>query len=202
MSATVVPTSIVISICLTRLGHYRWAIWFGFSLATLANGLLILLDDQISTAGWASILVFLGIGQGAILMSLVVCIQATCSNDDVAYAAASYTFFRSFGMCIGVAVGGTVFQNSMTYHLKDLGLSEDVAKNADAFVSTLNRLPVGSALRKSYVFAYTQSFHGVFEALTGISALGLLSSLIIKGYTMDKKLTSEHVLRKSIEGGK
>ena len=40
-------------------------------------------------------------------MSLNFSIQA------IAYAAAMYTFTRTFGICIGVAVGGSVFQNEL-----------------------------------------------------------------------------------------
>ena len=201
ITVALVPTSFITSISIMHLGSYRWAIWLGFSLATLANGLLILLDENIPTAHWASIFVLLGIGHGAILMPLTISIQTTASNDDVAYAAATYTFLRSFGMCVGVAIGGTVFQNSMTYHLNDLGLPVEVAKNAEAFVSTLKSFPVRSALRNSYVLAYDRSFRNVFETITGITCLGLLSSLMIKSHTMDKKLASEHVLRREKERG-
>jgi hypothetical protein len=199
ITGALVPTSIIISIFMTRLGSYRWAIWSGFSLATLASGLLILLDENMPPSHWAPIFVCLGIGHGAIVMALVVSLQAPASTNDVAYAAATYTFLRSLGMCVGVAIGGTVFQNGMTRHLSDLGLPIEVANNAEAFVTTLISLPVGSALRNSYALAYSRSLRNVFETITAITALGLLCSLMIKRHTMDRKLGSEHVIRKNNE---
>ena len=196
ITGILVPTSVITSFLLTRLGRYRWAIWLGFGLSTLANGLLILLNKDTPLAHWAPIFVCVGISQGAILMALVICIQATAASEDVAYAAAAYSYFRSFGMCVGVAIGGTVFQNSMTHHLRELGLPIEVAQNAEAFVATLNSLPVGSTLSNRYILAYARSFSNVFETLTAITALGLISSFMIKGHSMDKKLTSEHVIRK------
>lgn len=36
--------------------------------------------------------------------------QASADPADVAFAAAMYTFMRSFGQSIGVAIGGVIFQ--------------------------------------------------------------------------------------------
>ena len=70
-------------------------------------------------------------------MSLNFSIQAMADTHNVAYAAAMYTFTRTFGMCIGVAAGGAVFQNQLKKQLSDLALLTTVATDAEGFVARL-----------------------------------------------------------------
>ncbi|KAI9683736.1 MAG: hypothetical protein M1822_005926 [Bathelium mastoideum] len=114
---------------------------------------------------------------------------------DVAYAAAMYTFQRTFGMCIGVAIGGAVFQNQLQVHLAKLQLPAAIAKNAEGFLQILKTLPKQGAEYRAFTQAYAQAFENVFEVLTGVAGLAGLLSLFIKEYTMDKGLGSDHVLK-------
>lgn len=166
---------------------------------TTAQGLLILLNPpSIPAAHWIPILAFIGVAHGAIMMSTIVCIQSSADPQNVAYAAATYTFVRSVGMSVGVAIGGTIFQNTLAQQLPALGLPSDVANNAEAFVGTLQALPDGSLMKTAYVSAYAASFQRIFEVVTAVAALGLCLTVFIRSYTMDKKLESEHVIRNQV----
>ena len=46
----VLPGSIIVSILITRLGCYRWAIWIGWVVTMIGCGLLILLNEHIPSA--------------------------------------------------------------------------------------------------------------------------------------------------------
>jgi hypothetical protein len=166
-------------------------------LTILSTGLLILLDQQIKSAAWIILFVFVGFGHGLVLMSINFCLQALANSGDMGYAAAMYTFSRTFGMCIGVAIGGTVFQNRLATHLAQLGLPVNVATNAEAFVATLKSLPIQSPQRKAYSLVYNSSFRNVIEVLVGIAALGGILSLFIGHASMDRPLDSEHVQQES-----
>jgi MFS family permease len=131
------PGSIVISLATTRTGRYRWAIWSGWVVTAIGCGLLVLLDAETKTPVWAVILAIFGIGHGMLLTSVNVGIQAVSRVEDAGRAAAMYAFMRTLGMSIGVAVGGTVFQNVMTNKLDKLGLPESIAKNSEAFVAAM-----------------------------------------------------------------
>jgi hypothetical protein len=184
---------------MAKTGHYRWAIYSSWTLMTTAQGLLILLNPpSIPAAHWIPILAFIGVAHGAIMMSTIVCIQSSADPQNVAYAAATYTFVRSVGMSVGVAIGGTIFQNTLAQHLPALGLPSDVANNAEAFVGTLQALPDGSLMKTAYVSAYASSFQRIFEVVTAVAALGLCLTVFIRSYTMDKKLESEHVIRNQV----
>ncbi|KAK3319782.1 major facilitator superfamily domain-containing protein [Cercophora scortea] len=131
------PGSILISLLTTRLGRFRWAIWLGWLLAAVSCGLLVFFDQNTKTVVWAVILAVFGIGHGMLLTSINVGIQAISHVEDAGRAAAMYAFMRTLGMSIGVAVGGTCFQNLMSAKLDELGLPQDIAHNSEAFVSTM-----------------------------------------------------------------
>lgn len=99
-----IPGSVVVSVLTARLGRFRWAIWGGWAVTTLACGLLILFDIHSSKAVLAVVLAIFGIGTGMVLTSVNVGIQAISKPENCAMAASMYGFFRSLGMPLGVAV--------------------------------------------------------------------------------------------------
>lgn len=86
------------------MGRFRWAIWFGWVITTIACGLLILFNRHTTIVLIAVALALFGIGSGMVLTSVNVGIQAISKVEDCAMAASMYGFFRSLGMPIGVAV--------------------------------------------------------------------------------------------------
>ena len=195
LTGALLPTSVIIGRLMTRFGKFRWAVWLGWLFTILSTGLLILLGTDTQTYAWVLIFLVVGLGRGLVLMSLNFSIQAMADVKDVAYAAAMYTFQRTFGMCIGVAVGGAVFQNQLRTHLSNLRLPASVANNAESFVQVLKTLPQQSTEHVAFTEAYSQAFANVFEVLTGIAGLAGILSLFIKEFTMDKGLGSDHILR-------
>ena len=196
ITCALLPVSIIVGSLITKFGRFRWAIWSGWVITVGATGLLILLDVNRPALIWIHMFILVGLGHGLILMSLNFCIQALVDGKDVGYAAAMYTFLRTFGMCIGVAIGGTVFQNRLSVHLEKANLPVEVARSATAFVSTLKQIPP-SAQKTAFVLAYSLSFRDLFQVLTGIAGLGAILSLCIKKASMDKYLESDHVMRES-----
>ncbi|KAL8836760.1 MAG: hypothetical protein Q9170_002789 [Blastenia crenularia] len=195
LTGALLPTSVIVGRLMTKLGRYRWAIWLGWAVSITGTGLLILLDTSIQTYAWILIFVVVGLGHGLILMSYNFSVQAMADSRNVAYAAGMYTFARTLGMCIGVAVGGAVFQNELKEHLRELQLPAVVANDAENFVVRLHDFPKASVQYQAFILAYANSFKVVFEVLTALAGLAALLSLFIKEYTMDKELDSEHILR-------
>jgi hypothetical protein len=158
-------------VLLTKLGRYRWVLVQGWVLMILGNGLLILLDVAIPSSHRIPIFILVGISHGPTMMSLIICIQAAAPKEDVSYAASVYTFMRSLGQSVGVAIGATVFQNTMAHHSSMLSLPAAVASNAEEFVSILRLMPLDSPERRAYTLAYAQSFRNLFEVLTGFAVI-------------------------------
>lgn len=194
VTCLLVPGSIVVSILTTRLGRFRWAIWTGFSITSLGTGLLLLLDMGTPTPVWAAVLCVFGIGNGILLTSVNVAIQAISKAQDCGRAAAMYAFMRTLGMSVGVAVGGTTFQNVMAYNLRKLQLPDTIASNAEAFVSMMAKMDPKNSVRLGVEHSYLQGFRAVFWVMTATALLGLATSGLIRKHSMDKAIESDFVL--------
>lgn len=188
-------SSAIVGVVMSRLGSFRWAIWGGWCITTLGTGLMILFGSNTSPAMWAPVFVVIGLGHGLLLSGMVICAQAISHTRDVAYAAAMYSFARTFGFCVGVAIGGAVFSNQLPKKLAEAGLPSAIATDATSYVVQLAGASISSEYRARVAGAYAQALRTVFEVLTGISACGGIISLAITPHTMDKPLDSEHVLR-------
>ena len=86
-----------------------------------------------------------------ILSTLTYTIQVVSSDEDGPYALAMYTSIRTFGMCVGVAVGGTAFQNLLAKYLGESGLDESIARDAEQYVKVLLGMPETDETRQMVV---------------------------------------------------
>ena len=85
-------------------------------------------------------------------------------------------------MTVGVAMGGTVFQNLMKQKLREVGLDVAIAANAEGFVSVLHGLAVDDSTRVLALESYVRGFKAVFIFMTAISVVALLVSGIDQAF--------------------
>ena len=191
----VIPVSGVTGTLIARFGHYKWAIWLGWALSIIGLGLSILLDVHTSTVAIVFIFMCAGAGQGLLLIAHSVAVQAACKPEDAGHASSMYSFSRSFGLCLGVIVGGTIFQNFFRMRLEHLGLPAEYAGNAEGLIPVLHSMSGALATKLELQQAYAWAFRRMFATLTGVSALGLVISVLVGNHTLDILLDSKHKLR-------
>ncbi|EXJ84689.1 hypothetical protein A1O3_05359 [Capronia epimyces CBS 606.96] len=196
---TLIPASVLVGSVITRTARYRWAIWAGWTLTTLATGPTILWDVDTSPAVWVVILVMLGLGHGLLLNALNTASQAVSVAGHEGAAVAMYAFLRSFGMAVGVGIGGSVFQNVMKRRLVALHLDPDIARNAEAYIAVLHDTHP-SPHRSAILNAYVHGFRGVFAVFCALAALALLVGLFIRHHDINKDLLTEHKLADGVVG--
>ena len=191
---TVAPASVAVGILITVTGRYRWAIWGGWVLTVLGTGLLYLLDVDTSTASWIFINLVGGLGMGMLFPSMAFAIQASQTNEDLAFAIAMFSFFRAFGQTLGVAVGGTVFQNQMKSKLLAYpalaSKAGEYSKDASGLVQIIKSMQ-DDAMKQNLQHAYADSLKVVWATMCGLGAAGLILSLGTKGLDMNKPLETE-----------
>ncbi|KAI9773732.1 MAG: hypothetical protein M1839_002030 [Geoglossum umbratile] len=192
-----VPSSAAVGIIMSRTDNYLWPIWVGWAVTVSGSGLLIFLDVEIANFNWILIFLVIGLGQGILLTPINLAAQAACHPRDAAFAAAMFTFMRGLGVCIAVAVGGSVFQNTLSSQLSSAGLNSSMARNATAYVIELSKKPDGPDKSK-ILHAYGGAFAAVFEVLAGIALLGAVISLLIEPHSTNKESDTAHVLRKTV----
>lgn len=195
-AVTVVPVSGITGPLITRRGHYRWSIWLGWSVSALGLGLLIILDVSTHPAAWVVIFMCAGAGQGLLLIGHSVAIQASCRAKDAAHAVSMYSFMRSFGLCLGVIIGGTVFQNFLRIRLERDGLPVSIATDFEGFIPLLQELARENSLKLELQQAYGWALRMLFATSTGIGFVGQLLSLTIGDYPLDTAFQPEHRLQK------
>jgi hypothetical protein len=189
-----IPASIIVGGVITRLNHFRWAIWSGWLLVTISTGLVVLWGPDTSCAIWVPIMIVVGIGHGLILNAQNFATQAIAQPRDEANAAAMYAFLRSLGSALGVGIGGSVFQNIMVLRLNHYGLPIEIARNAEGYIHELWSMPTNSVLHQHVVDAYVYGIRGTFGLFCGMAGLAGLASLLIKHFDMNKELESDHKL--------
>ena len=194
---TVAPFAILTGALVTYTGHYRWAIWLGWILSTLGNGLLCYIKPNMSIPAWVFLTMISGMGLGFLFPSLAYSVQASMDDDNLSMAAALFSFFRTLGQAIGVAVGGVVFQNLMHKNLlnypalasKASKYSEDAAE----LVQVIKYMADNEAKTNLQV-AYTDSLRIVWAMCCAICGLGLFMTLWTKGYTVNRLLATNQGL--------
>ena len=97
--------AVITGIAITKTNSYIWMIRAGWTIATLGLGILILMDVGTSIPKFIFLNLVPGIGIGILFPALQFQLQAASTNEDMAWTVAMFTFFRSFGQALGVAIG-------------------------------------------------------------------------------------------------
>ncbi|KAL8822773.1 MAG: hypothetical protein Q9191_006497 [Dirinaria sp. TL-2023a] len=193
---TVAPASVVVGILVSITGRYRWAIWSGWVLTTAGAGVLYLLDVHTSTIAWIFLNLVSGLGTGMLFAGMAFAIQGSATNKDLAFAVAMFSFFRAFGQAIGVAVGGTVFQNEMKQKLLAYPAlahnAEAYSRDAASLVQIIKQFPPDqSSVKAELIQAYADSLKIVWLTMCGLGGVAMIASLATKGLDLNRPLETE-----------
>ncbi|KAJ5606219.1 hypothetical protein N7510_009000 [Penicillium lagena] len=196
---TVAPISVITGIVAAKVGRYRWALWAGWPLSSLGLGLLCLLDANTPTAKWVCLNLVAGIGLGILYPTVMLAVQVASDPAYQSITVTMTTFFRVLGQAVGVAIGGVVFQNRIKNNFNNhpsLGRSADqYASDASSLVEYIKALPSESSRRHLIESLYADSLSIVWAVMCTVAALGFLSSLFTKSYSMDRNFSSSQGLR-------
>ncbi|KAI9875141.1 MAG: hypothetical protein M1830_008826 [Pleopsidium flavum] len=191
---TVAPASVVVGILITISGRYRWAIWGGWVLTTLGCGILYLLDVNTTTAAWIFLNLVVGLGTGMLFPSMMFAVQASSSNADLAFAVSMFSFFRAFGQTLGVAIGGVIFQNSLSHNLSTypslLPHASTYASDASSLVQIIKTMPSG-ADKQDLIQSYADALKTVWIVMCALSAVAMVLSAWTRGLGLDRVLETE-----------
>jgi MFS family permease len=194
----VVPISVVSGRLMTRFGSFLWSIRLGYACLIVSNGVLLLINQHRSLVAHLFLILTISAGHGLLVLSLSIATQAISATQNVSYAVSMFTFVRQFGICLGVAVGGTVFDNMLLRALLRQGMPHNEAKttayNAVAFSDSFNSMSDGPE-KTAILDAYVEGFHGILFLLLALAAVGLILSLLVMHHDMNKKLESDHQMK-------
>lgn len=191
---TVAPAAIVVGILVTVTGRYRWAIWVGWLFATLGTGLQILLDVKTSIPAWIFINLIPGIGTGMLFPSTMFGVQAATPSKDMSAAVAFFTFSRSFGQAVGVAIGGVIFQNQIKKKIMQHALiashADEWAADASGLVEIIKAMADGP-VRDQLIESYADALKIVWAVICGLAFVGLVTSFLTQHFSLDRPLETD-----------
>ena len=188
---TVAPAAVIVGVAIGKVGSFRWAVWSGWLMCILGLGIMWLLDVDTSVVKWIFLNLTAGIGTGFLYPAHQFSIQSATADADLAPAVSMWSFFRSVGQTLGVAVGGVILQNQLKHNIASYA---SVAQHADAYsqaasalATTLRDMPPSQA-RADLKSAYADSLKVIWVTMCGLSALGFFISLVVKDYPLDRFL--------------
>ncbi|KAL9030493.1 MAG: hypothetical protein Q9196_001395 [Gyalolechia fulgens] len=187
----IAPMSIVVGIVSSRIGRYRWALWIAWAITTLGFGLLYLLDSNTSIPAFIFLNVPVAIGTGMAFVPMSLGIQAAGRPQDAGHSITFYTFIRVFGQSLGVGIGGVVLQNQMGKNLSRYPLlahsALEYSRDSTAVVGIIQGMEPGLE-KMQLVQAYADSIKTVWLVMAALSGAVFISTLFVKGYSLDQKL--------------
>lgn len=200
---TVAPMALIAGILISNTGKYRWLVWIGWAFTTLGMGLMYLLDIRTSTPAWIFINLTSGPGVGILYSAMAFAVQASVKNEDVAFAVAAYSFFRSFGSAFGVAIGGVIFQNQIKKKLLTYPLlapfADQYSKDSPTLVQVIKGLSDKPVMQAQLRQAFADALKPVWLLGCAVSGLSLILSVVIKDYSLDVVLETQQGMARDKE---
>ncbi len=116
----------------------------------------------------------------------------------MAHAVAFYSFFRAFGQGVGVAIGGSIFQNEIKKKLMAYPLLAPMAgeysKDAAGLVQVIKAMVPGVA-KMDLVQAYADSLKVLWVVMCGLGFTALVANIWVKAYTLNVEMATEQGFR-------
>ncbi|KAG0199455.1 hypothetical protein BGX28_007279 [Mortierella sp. GBA30] len=168
----------------TKWGQYRPFIWIGLACSTTGTGLLTLLREDSSRGEFIGYLFINGFGLGFSMQTVMLAIQSSVATKDIAVATANATFFRTVGSVFGVAISGTVFNNSLKNNMGPLiAMNPEIAKViSNSYLAPTFGPEIGGQILHAYMLALRQAF----RVCTPFMGMAFLCSLLIQHHKLRK----------------
>lgn len=197
---SVAPAAGFVGFLVTRTGRYRWSLWSGWFLTTLGAGLLVLLKPETTVAQWIFLNLPIGLGTGILFPAMALSIQAACEPAMNGEAAAFFSFLRTFGQAVGVAVSGVIFQNVFKSKLQDSSewapVADEYSRDATSVVAVIKAMAPGPG-KTDLVESYNGALTAIWISMIAFAGFCLLLSATVKGYSLEQ----EHVTKQAFEHG-
>jgi EmrB/QacA subfamily drug resistance transporter len=176
MMAGLLVTSIAAGRAISRYGRYRVYPIVGTALMTVAMVLLAQLSVHSAIYTAALDMIVLGLGLGLVMQVLVLAVQNAVEFRVMGVATSGSILFRQVGGCIGLAIFGAIFSNSLHSKLAQyLPPGAHIPKTVNP--KAVRALP--PRLHDGYVHAVAASLHPVFVTAAVLSVFAFLLTWLL-----------------------
>ncbi|KAF9105631.1 hypothetical protein BGX29_011836 [Mortierella sp. GBA35] len=167
--------AIIVGQLTSRWGTYKEFIVLGWFAGVLSCGLMVLFDENTGRGRMVGILLVQGVSLGAVVNTQLLAVHAQLKNpSDMALATSLWTLLRTFGGVFGVALGGTLVQNSLSN------------ANASQYAQNIKGIAdLAPEFKGPVLAAFVEGLQKFFILLAALSGLAFLASFLIKRVAMD-----------------
>ena len=164
------------------------------TLTSLGFGLFIKLNVNSSLVEIVFLEIVAGIGVGLGFQPLIIALQSSVEQSDMAAATAMMGFARSLSTAISVVIGGVIFQTEMqAQYGKMLSvLPLDIAQkfSGDTATANIKFIETLKPMQKLFVMeCYARSLRTMWVFYASVAVLGLVLSIFISR----QSLSTQHV---------
>jgi len=132
-----------------------------------------------------------GIGLGVLYTSLAFINQSASDGPGVTFAVSMFTFTKSLGQCLGLAICGVIFQNQMDaglFAVPELSsMAFEYSRDASSLVLAILEMNDGFE-KKHLIQAYADSLRIVWAVMCVLSGIAMLASFRVRPVNLDRKL--------------
>lgn len=129
--------------------------------------------------------------------AMALSIQAASEPALNGEAAAFFSFMRTFGQAVGVAVSGVIFQNVFRRKLSALPrfafVADEFSREATIVVEIIKKMDPSPG-RNELVDAYNSSLKAIYVSMIAFAGFCLVVSASVKGYSLQQ----EHVTKQGL----
>ncbi|EAQ84790.1 hypothetical protein CHGG_08804 [Chaetomium globosum CBS 148.51] len=155
-------------------------------IGSVSNGLYSTFSPTTPVGKWIGYQILNGVGRGVGMPMAILAAQAALSPADLAMGNSVVIFIQSLGTAITLAISDAIFHGSLLSELPKQAPSVDataiVAAGATGFRSIVQEQDLPGVLA-----AFSVSISRVFYVATGVSGLGLITSLGMGWVDVSKK---------------
>uniref|UniRef100_A0A8H7MZJ6 Major facilitator superfamily (MFS) profile domain-containing protein n=1 Tax=Bionectria ochroleuca TaxID=29856 RepID=A0A8H7MZJ6_BIOOC len=158
------------------------------------TGVLALFDVSSSSAMRYGLPILWGQGVSLLRLSMLP-IQASVKHvNDTSLATGQFLTIRMFGGLVGLAISSAIFNTVFTTSISSAGVElvgplaplSDAA-NAVNFINELKSLDIASSELDPVLRVYLDCFRVIFYTMTGLSGLGLVTSMFMEEIDLKKQ---------------
>lgn len=181
-----VVVAVVSMMMVPLFGGYVWLLRISWFITVLGTGLLALFNIHSATSMLYGLPILWGQGVSLLRIALLP-VQASVKHvEDEGLATANFLTIRMFGALVGLAISSSIFNmvfstslSETTVQLTGSLASLKDASNAISFIEELRSLDVPATILEQILRVYLKSFQAIFYTMTGLGALGLVTSVFL-----------------------
>lgn len=200
-AVSLLPTSIisvvfaaVAMLMVPLFGGYVWLLRLSWIILTVGTGILALLTAGSSSSMRYGLPILWGQGVALLRLNLLP-MQASVKNvDDTGLAIAQFLSIRMFGGLVGLTISSAIFNSVFSTSVSDTTIQLtgalaplNDASNAVNFIDQLRLIDLPQEALARVLKIYLKCFQTIFYTMTGLSGLGLLTSIFLDEIDLKKQ---------------